>query len=99
MGEDNLWSTGIVIRASDGHQIFDNKSGRLKNKSRPIVIGNHVWVGANATILKGSVIANDSIVGDSAVVAKEFQESNVAIAGNPGKVVGQDISWLRVLII
>jgi len=99
VGEDNLWSTGIVIRASDGHQIFDNKSGRLKNKSRPIVIGNHVWVGANATILKGSVIANDSIVRNSAVVAKEFQESNVAIAGNPGKVVGQDISWLRVLII
>lgn len=99
VGEDNMWSTGINVRASDGHQIFDNKFGILKNQARPIVIGDHVWCGANATILKGSVIANGSIIGNSAVVAKKFQENNVAIAGNPGKVVSRDISWLRDLII
>lgn len=99
VGEDNLWSTGIVIRASDGHQIFDNVTGKMINRAKKIEIGNNVWIGANATVLKGSMIQDNSIVGTSAVIAKIFSEKNIVIAGNPGKVVKRDISWLRDQII
>ncbi|GAA3253440.1 acetyltransferase with hexapeptide repeat [Lactococcus lactis subsp. lactis] len=99
MGEDNLWSTGIVIRASDGNQIFDNVTGKMINRAKKIEIGNNVWIGANATVLKGSMIQDNSIVGTSAVIAKIFSEKNIVIAGNPGKVVKHDISWLRDQII
>lgn len=99
VGEDNLWSTRIVIRASDGHQIFDNVTGKMINRAKKIEIGNNVWIGANATVLKGSMIQDNSIVGTSAVIAKIFSEKNIVIAGNPGKVVKRDISWLRDQII
>lgn len=99
VGEDNLWSSGIVIRASDGHQIFDNVTGRMVNRAKKIKIGNHVWIGADATVLKGACVEEGSVVGSNAVVTKVFQEKRVVIAGNPGKIIKRDISWARDQII
>ena len=74
------------------------QENRGKRKGTPC-IGNNVWIGANATVLKGSMIQDNSIVGTSAVIAKIFSEKNIVIAGNSGKVVKRDISWLRDQII
>lgn len=49
-------------------------------------IGDNVFIGVNATILMGSHIGNNSIVGAGAVVSGRFSD-NVVIAGNPAKVV------------
>ena len=49
-------------------------------------IGDNVFIGVNATILMGSHIGNNSIVGAGAVVSGHFPDS-VVIAGNPAKVV------------
>ena len=44
---------------------------------------------------KGVNIANNSVIGASAVVTKGFEESNVIIAGNPAKVIKRGINWRR----
>lgn len=94
IGEDNLWSSNITVRATDGHPIFDMaEPSVVVNRSSPVVIGNRVWIGSSAVIMKGSKICADSVVGQGALVAKAFNESNVVIAGNPGKIVKRGILW------
>jgi acetyltransferase-like isoleucine patch superfamily enzyme len=54
--------------------------------ARPIAIGDRVWIGARAVILKGVTIGEDSIIAAGAVVAADIPPGHVA-AGNPAKAV------------
>lgn len=54
--------------------------------TKPIKIGNHVWIGRRAMILKGVTIGDRSIVGANAVVTHDVP-SDVVVAGNPAKIV------------
>jgi galactoside O-acetyltransferase len=70
------------------------KSDRAKTRidyvpvysSKPVNIGNNVWIGANAMILKGVSIGSGSVIAAGSVVTKDIPENCVA-AGNPAKVV------------
>lgn len=37
-------------------------------------VGSHVWIGANSTILKGTMIGQNSVIGANAVVNGEVPE-------------------------
>lgn len=54
--------------------------------SSPVIIGENVWIGSNATILPGVTIGDNSVVGAGAVVTKDVPE-NTVVAGVPAKVV------------
>lgn len=95
IGENCLMSSGITFRPSDGHAIFDLATGDVINPAKPIVIGDHVWVGAGVTFIKGSRVPNDTVVGTGALVSRQFTEENTAVAGNPAKVVRTGIGWDR----
>lgn len=93
IGERCMFSYGINLYHTDGHPIFDRKSGKVINKVHQMKIGNHVWVGAHATITKNVTIADDCIIGWGSVVGKSFTEPHCALAGNPARVVRQNITW------
>ncbi|MEN6505311.1 MAG: acyltransferase [Planctomycetaceae bacterium] len=76
----------VQITDSDIHGI----TGRPR--SLPIKIGAHVWIGAHAKILKGVTIGDGAVIGAGAVVTKDVPARTVA-AGNPARVVAEDISW------
>ncbi|MBK8992745.1 MAG: acyltransferase [Gammaproteobacteria bacterium] len=73
-----------TITDSDWHGIYD----RIERNAEPapIRIGNNVWIGDRATVLKGVTIGDNSIVGAGAVVARDVP-ANVVVAGNPARVV------------
>ena len=52
----------------------------------PVTIGNNVFIGEKATILMGTRIGDNSIIGANSLVKGEFPEGSV-IAGNPAKVI------------
>lgn len=52
----------------------------------PVKIGNYVWIGAGATILKGVTIGDHAIIGGSSVVNKDVPPYAVVV-GNPAKIV------------
>lgn len=97
IGENCLCSSDIVIRTGDSHSIL-NIQGKRINPSESVKIGNHVWVGHRVAIQKGSNIADNCIIGTSAVVTKEFASENTIIAGVPAKVIKTDINWDAIRI-
>ncbi|MDL2219344.1 sugar O-acetyltransferase [Ruminococcaceae bacterium OttesenSCG-928-O06] len=50
----------------------------------PIVIGNHVWLGANVTVIGGVTIGDNAIVAAGAVVTKDVP-ANVIVGGVPAE--------------
>ena len=55
-------------------------------KSKPIFIGNNVFIGARSIILKGVNIGKNSIVGAGSVVTKNIPDNEIW-AGNPAKFI------------
>lgn len=54
--------------------------------SKPVKIGNQVWIGDNVCIMPGITLGNNVIVGANAVVTHSFPD-NCVIAGVPAKVI------------
>lgn len=80
-------SSGVTIRDSDNHAINDNAV-----VTAPIVIEDKVWIGLNATILKGVRIGQGSVVAAGAVVTSDVPE-NTLVGGVPAKILKRDIVW------
>ena len=78
----------VVIRSFDGHTVVDENY----KISKPINIGNHVWIGQGASVLKGIQIGDGAIIGANAVVTKDIP-AHCAVAGNPAKIVKENILW------
>lgn len=95
IGQDCMISGDVDIRNGDSHVILDKATGNRTNYAKPIIIGDHVWLTAHVRVLKGSVIPNESIVGNSSVVSGKFDTPNSVLAGNPAKQVKIGITWNR----
>lgn len=59
-------------------------------KKAPITIGDGCFIGANSIILKGAELGKNCVVGAGSVVSGHFPD-NVIIAGNPAKIIKQNI--------
>lgn len=60
----------------------------------PVIIGDNVWIGSNATILPGVTIGDNSVVAAGAVVTKDVLE-NTVVAGVPAKELKKIINNLE----
>lgn len=56
--------------------------------SKPVVIGNNVWIGELCSVLPGVIIGENSIIGANSVVTKSIPANSIAV-GNPAKVIKQ----------
>ena len=87
-------ATDIKIWTTDTHSIYDKNSNKLLNAGKnKVVLGEHCWICDGAVLLKNAQIPDESIVGNSSVVTSAFDTPNIVIAGNPAKIVKQNIYW------
>ncbi|WP_448378345.1 acyltransferase [Fervidobacterium sp.] len=84
-------SWDVQIMDSDFHRIVQGKT--VKNPTKPVRIGNHVWIGSRVTILKGVTIGDGSIVAAGSVVTRDVPPYSL-VAGNPAKIVKEGVTWL-----
>ena len=92
LGSRSLIASGTLFTTSDMHSIIDLTSGLRINPSKDIEIGEHVWIGAQATVLKGASIGNDSIVGMHSLVTGSIP-AHCAAAGIPARVTRRQVTW------
>lgn len=73
-----------VVLATLNHELDPNQRGSMH--PAPIVIGNNVWIGANATVLPGVTIGDGSVIAAGAVVNRDVP-ANVVVGGIPAKII------------
>ncbi len=98
IGEDCMFSEGIDLTTTDFHSILTRKDGSRINRAKDIRIGKHVWLGRNVSILKGTVIPENVIIGLGSIVAGDLKHKNSIYVGIPAKKVKDDITWCRPII-
>lgn len=85
IGNNTFIGEEVIIRDTDEHSISNVNT-------KPIKIGNHVWIGMKALILKGVTIGDNSVIAAGSVVNKDVP-SNCLVAGNPAKVIRTNVNW------
>lgn len=91
IGENVVIAPEVIIRDSDQHQIIDPE-GNKKPLSAPIQIGDHVWIGTRAVILKGVHIGSNVVIAAGALVTRDIPDNCLAV-GVPAKVIKSGITW------
>ena len=92
VGDNCLFSSDLHFRTGDSHSII-NMQGERINRSKDIVIEDHVWVGTKVTCLKGVRVSRDSVVAATTTLCKDYDTPNVIIGGVPGRIIKTDINW------
>lgn len=92
-GNGSAISFGIWIRTADPHLVYSVDTKARVNPSKSVFVGDHVWLGQSAILLKGTQIGSGSIIGAGSVVAGKKIPSNTSWAGNPVRQVGQKMFW------
>lgn len=96
VGDDCMFSNQISVRPSDGHSIYDIQSKKIQNLHKDIVLKNHIWIGYRVVLLKSACLSDNTIVGSGSIVTRKFIQKNIAIAGNPAKIIKENVNWSRI---
>lgn len=86
IGKDTVIGTNVEVIDSDFHDLAPESRRTGKPKTKKVIIGENVFIGSNAVILKGVTIGNNSIIANGAIVTKSVAENTIC-GGNPAKVI------------
>lgn len=82
---DIFIAPGVILTCA-GHPVVAEQRDQGIETSKPITVGNSVWIGANATICGGVAIGDHAVIGGGAVVLHDVPE-NTIVAGVPAKEI------------
>ena len=82
IGDNFISAPGSIILAHDASLFLFSKEYRCEET----IIGNNVFLGANAVVLPGVTIGDGAIIGAGSVVTKNVSPDSV-YAGNPAKFI------------
>lgn len=99
VGKRAIISYQVTITDSDFHPIdpvlrrqdavanapLGNRSNRPHVESRPVRIGDDVWIGVGSIILKGTTIGDGARIAAGTVVTRDVP-AGATMAGNPGRI-------------
>jgi acetyltransferase-like isoleucine patch superfamily enzyme len=100
IGDRVFIAGGVTIADSDFHPLdpamrladtialspIGNSKARPAMRSKPVIIEDDVWIGFNATILKGVRIGAGAVIQPGALVT-EHVAAGTTVSGNPAKPV------------
>lgn len=75
-----------MIRDNDAHTI----NGKFSKAA--VVIGDHIWIGARAVVLKGVTIGDGAVISAGTVVTNDVP-TYALVGGVPAKVIKKNVVW------
>ena len=91
-GKDCLVSWNCRFMDTDFHKIFDAQKQRT-NQDSEIVVEDHVWIGSESLILKGTQIAKDNVVAANSILSGTKINENSVVVGSFGKALKRNVTW------
>lgn len=89
IGKDTMLGRHITIRDNNGSH-YMNRQG-YKN-TRPVIIGDKVWLTEQCTVMPGVKIGDGAIIGALSLVIRNVPAHCLA-SGHPAEVIDEDILW------
>jgi acetyltransferase-like isoleucine patch superfamily enzyme len=81
IGRDCKIARDVIIMDTDQHELPGSTLA-----TRPVQIGDRVWIGSRAIVLKGVTIGSDAVVAAGSVVTRDVPPRTV-VAGVPARIV------------
>ena len=91
IGDNVLIGLGVIINS--GMHRYKNKDRLIRDQGheiKPIIIGNDVWIGANAVIMPGVFIGDGSVIGADAIVTRSIPPYSVVV-GIPARIIKERV--------
>ena len=85
IGDHVMFGPCVQIYTS-AHELSAKSRNQAWEVTKPVTIGNSVWIGGSAILLPGVKIGEKSVIGAGAVVTKDVP-ANVVVAGNPARII------------
>lgn len=83
-------SSRVSLYDNDTHPLSPEKRAAHESVApediRPVIIGDHVWIGEGVIVLKGVTVSDGAVIGAGSVLTKDVPPGTV-VAGNPARIV------------
>ena len=89
IGKNTMLGRHITIRDNNGSH-YMNRQG-YKN-TRPVIIGDKVWLTEQCTVMPGVKIGDGAIIGALSLVVRNVPAHSLA-SGHPAEIIDEDILW------
>lgn len=86
LGKNVYITDGVKFLTHDGGTLLFRKKIPDLEVTKPINVGNDVYIGNNVIILPGVKIGDNVVIGAGAVVSKDIPNNSV-VAGVPAKII------------
>jgi acetyltransferase-like isoleucine patch superfamily enzyme len=86
IGDNCAISHDVTIMDSNAHYLNGD------NCTRPIIIGNHVWIGTRVTILSGVSIGDGAVIAAGSVVSCDVPSYSL-VGGVPARIIKEKVKW------
>ena len=96
MGNNVHITDGVKFITHDGGTLLYRKDIPDLEITKPITIGNDVYIGNNVIILPGVTIGNNVVIGAGAIVSRDIPDNSLAV-GVPAKVIKTADDYLEKL--
>ena len=97
IGDYVMFAPNVMI-STTGHPVHPSFRDKGAQFSLPVVIKDHVWVGANVSIMPGVTIGENSVIGAGSVVTHDIP-ANVVAMGVPCRpvreITDEDLKYIR----
>lgn len=89
IGKNTMLGRHITIRDNNGSHYMNRQGYR---NTRPVIIGDKVWLTEQCTVMPGVKIGDGAIIGALSLVIRNVPAHCLA-SGHPAEVIDEDILW------
>lgn len=93
VGTDLICSWNVFLTDCDWHKMI---MGNIScPPSKPVKIGNHVWIGSNVVITKGSLVEDNAIIAAFSKISNQEVKGGGVSGGIPIYFIKDNVTWRR----